>query len=83
MTTTTLATAIRRKDWERAALLLLIGLLEAARNAPPGTIDDVLVMLSREEQGVAEPQSTQISQMATEPQRTQRAQRQGPDRGPK
>ena len=43
---TPLAAAIRRKDWERAALLLLIGLLEAARNAPPGTIDDVLAMLS-------------------------------------
>ncbi|TAK64569.1 MAG: hypothetical protein EPO22_05670 [Dehalococcoidia bacterium] len=44
--TTTLATAIRRKDWERAALLLLIGALEAVRDAPPGTIDDVLMLLS-------------------------------------
>jgi hypothetical protein len=47
--TTTLATAIRRKEWERAALLLLIGLLEAARNAPPGTIDDVLAMLGTDD----------------------------------
>jgi hypothetical protein len=46
-----LAAAIRRKEWERAALLLLIGLLEAARDVPPGTIDDVLAMLSREEGG--------------------------------
>ena len=58
--TTTLATAIRRKDWERAALMLLIGLLDAARNAPPGTIDDVLEMLSAEE--YAEPQRAQRAQ---------------------
>jgi hypothetical protein len=45
---TSLAMAIRRKDWERAALLLLVGLLEAARDMPPGTIDDVLTLLSAE-----------------------------------
>ncbi len=54
----TLAAAIRRKEWERAALLLLIGLMEAARNAPPGTIDDVLTLLSAG--GDEEPQITQI-----------------------
>jgi hypothetical protein len=61
---TPLAAAIRRKEWERAALLLLIGLLEAARNAPSGTIDDVLAMLSLEEDEGRETQITQISQMA-------------------
>lgn len=61
---TPLAAAIRRKEWERAALLLLIGLMEAARNAPPGTIDDVLTLLSAD--GGEEPQITQISQMREE-----------------
>ncbi len=59
--TTTLGAAIRRKDWERAALLLLIGLMEAARNAPPGTIDDVLELLSAE--GDEETGITRISRM--------------------
>ena len=46
-----LAAAIRRNEWERVALLLLLGMAEAARKAPPGTIDDVLAMLSLEEDG--------------------------------
>jgi hypothetical protein len=45
---TSLAMAIRRKDWERAALLLLVSLLEMARDMPPGTIDDMLTLLSAE-----------------------------------
>ena len=71
-----LAAAIRRNEWERAALLLLIGLLEAARGVPPDTIDDVLAMLSDE--GIKEPQ---ISQMDGEPQRLQRTRRKRPAGG--
>ena len=48
-----LAAAMRRNEWERVALLLLLGVAEAARKAPPGTIDDVLAMLSAEEDGDA------------------------------
>ncbi|MEX2245739.1 MAG: hypothetical protein WEC75_03540 [Dehalococcoidia bacterium] len=40
-----LAIAIRRSDWERAALLLLIALAEAARSSPPGTVEDLLALL--------------------------------------
>jgi hypothetical protein len=41
----TLSVAIRRSDWERASLLLLIGVAETARRLPPGTIDDLLALL--------------------------------------
>jgi hypothetical protein len=41
--------AVRRNEWERVALALLIALADAARRAPPGTIDDVLALLSDEE----------------------------------
>lgn len=41
--------AIRRNDWERIALALLVALDAAARNAPAGTIDDLLTLLSAEE----------------------------------
>jgi hypothetical protein len=44
-----LAVAIRRGEWERAALLLLTGVSVAARAMPAGTVDDVLALLSREE----------------------------------
>jgi hypothetical protein len=43
--------AIRRNDMERVALRLLLALAEAARRLPPGTIDDVLALLSAEEAG--------------------------------
>ena len=46
-----LATAIRRSEWELAALLLLDALAATARAAPPGTIDDVLAVLSDMEDG--------------------------------
>ncbi|MBI5285095.1 MAG: hypothetical protein HY874_08390 [Chloroflexi bacterium] len=49
----TIAASIRRNEWERVALLLLIGVAAAARKAPPGTIDDVLALLSAEEDGDA------------------------------
>jgi hypothetical protein len=41
-----LAVAVRRDDWERAALLLLVALAHALRNAPPGTIEDLLALLA-------------------------------------
>jgi hypothetical protein len=41
--------AVRRNDWERVALALLIALAAAAREASPGTIDDLLALLSGEE----------------------------------
>ena len=43
-----LALAIEGGDWERASLLLLIALARAARAAPPGTIDDLLALLSED-----------------------------------
>lgn len=39
---------IRRCEWERVAVLLLLGLEITARNAPSGTIDDVLALLSED-----------------------------------
>ncbi|HYM15764.1 MAG TPA: hypothetical protein VEZ14_09400 [Dehalococcoidia bacterium] len=47
--TDALAVKIRRGEWQVVALALLLGLAEAARTAPPGTIDDVLALLSIEE----------------------------------
>jgi len=44
-----LAVAIRRGDWERAGLLLLVAMAEVTRSAPAGTIDDLLALLSDEE----------------------------------
>ncbi len=41
--------AIARGEWERMSLLLLIAMTEAVRQAPAGTIDDVLALLSDEE----------------------------------
>ena len=41
-----LTLALRRDDWERASLLVLIAVATAIRNAPPSTIDDVLALLS-------------------------------------
>ena len=56
-----LALAIERSDWERASLLLLLALARVARvarSAPPGTIDDLLALLSHtEEAGNAEVRS--------------------------
>jgi hypothetical protein len=44
-----MARAIKRNDFERVALALVLALAAAARTAPPGTIDDLLAMLSTEE----------------------------------
>lgn len=46
---TALAAAIRRNEWELAALLLLNAVAEIARAMPPGTIDDVLALISDRE----------------------------------
>jgi hypothetical protein len=41
-----LALAIRRREYERAALCLLAGFAEAWRRLPDGAIDDVLALLA-------------------------------------
>jgi hypothetical protein len=43
-----LAMAIQRNDWERAALLLLLGVSMAARSIGEGDIDDLLAALDGE-----------------------------------
>lgn len=42
---TTLTEAIERKDWELAALLLLLGLSRTLARLPRGTVDDLLAEL--------------------------------------
>jgi hypothetical protein len=37
--------AIARRDWEMAALLLMLGASRALAALPPGTVDDVLALL--------------------------------------
>ena len=46
---TALAQAIQRNEWELAALLLLEALTAVSRTLPPGTIDDVLALISETE----------------------------------
>lgn len=41
-----LALAIAAKDWERAALLLVLGMHQAARLLPDATVDDLLALLA-------------------------------------
>lgn len=41
----TLAIAIERKEWELAALCLLLGVAEAASRLPPETFDELLALL--------------------------------------
>lgn len=41
-----LALAIERDDWERASLLVLLAFSATVRRMPPGTIDDLLALLS-------------------------------------
>lgn len=45
-----LAIAIAAEDWERAALLVALGMRMAARLLPEETIDDVLALLSDEQE---------------------------------
>jgi len=44
----TLAVAIERKQWELAALCLLLGLTEAAAKLPPDAIEGLLEVLAAE-----------------------------------
>ena len=44
----TLAVAIERKQWELAALCLLLGLTEAAAKLPPEAIEGLLEVLAAE-----------------------------------
>jgi len=44
-----MAQAVRRNDWDRIAVCLLLGISIAARKAPPGTIDDLLALLAAED----------------------------------
>ena len=44
-----MALAIERREWDRVALCLLLGVSIAARKAPPGTVDDLLSLLAGEE----------------------------------
>jgi hypothetical protein len=46
----TLAVAIERKQWELAALCLLLGLTEAAAKLPPEAIEGLLEVLAAEYQ---------------------------------
>ena len=46
-----LALAIERDDWERASLLILLAFSRTVRRMPPGTIDDLLALLSIEDAG--------------------------------
>lgn len=41
----TLAIAIERKEWELAALVLLLGVVEAASRLPPETLESLLELL--------------------------------------
>jgi hypothetical protein len=43
-----LARKIEERDWEFVATALLLAMQSAARRLPPGTIDDVLALISLE-----------------------------------
>jgi hypothetical protein len=40
--TTAVAAAVRRRDWERVALYLLLGVSRAAQKLPPETLTELL-----------------------------------------
>jgi hypothetical protein len=48
-TSPAMAAAVRRGEWERIALALLIGVAQAAREAPPETIDRLIELLAGKE----------------------------------
>jgi hypothetical protein len=45
-----LAIALHQSDWERAALLLMLGIVQMACTLPHETIDDVLTLLDGDEE---------------------------------
>lgn len=47
--TAAMARAVRRGEWERLSLYLLLAFAAAADRAPAGTIDDLLALLADEE----------------------------------
>jgi len=47
----TLTVALERKDWELAALCLLLGVTRAAAALPPDAIEAMVEVLSAEPQG--------------------------------
>ncbi len=52
---TTLAVAVRRKQWELAALCLLVGVAEAAAALPPEAVEGLLEVLADIEPGAEAP----------------------------
>lgn len=54
---TAMALAVRRGEWERLSLYLLLAFAAAARRAPAGTIEDLLALLADEEAGDAGPEA--------------------------
>lgn len=41
-----LAAAIEREDWDAAAVVLLLGVVEAARKLPPQTLEEMIALLA-------------------------------------
>lgn len=42
----TLAAAVERRDWEAAAVFLLLGFMRAARDIPDATLEDLVAALA-------------------------------------
>ena len=55
MTTSALATAIERKNWDFVALCLLLGVAEIASTLPPETLEQLLDLLDFELTDTAHP----------------------------
>ena len=51
---TAMARAIEAREFERVALYLATALARAARTAPQGTIDDVLALLSAQDERMSD-----------------------------
>lgn len=46
-----LAVAIEREDWDAAAVVLLLGVVEAAHRIPPETLEEMIALLSEKYPG--------------------------------
>jgi len=44
-----LSVAIEREDWEAAAVVLLLGLVEATRDIPPEALEEMIAELSEKQ----------------------------------
>jgi hypothetical protein len=51
---TGLSVAIGRRDWEATALYLVLGVIRVASRLPPGTVEDLLDMLTGAQRGGGE-----------------------------